>query len=177
MIYFETEGLVFRSWKEEDLIDFQMINMDSMVMQYFPKKLSKQETSDFYERIQEEFRTSGYGLFAVETKCSGEFIGFIGFHKASFSADFTPCVEIGWRLKSEAWGNGYATEGARACLDYGFTKLGFDRVYSFTAKINLRSENVMKKIGMKKLKEFRHPNIDKDNLLSQHLLYCRNAHD
>lgn len=74
--------------------------------------------------------------------------GFIGFHNENFNDDFSSFIEIGWRLKVEFWENGYATEGAKACLDYGFGKLGFDKIYSFTAKINERSENVMKKIGM-----------------------------
>src|SRR5699024_12133542 len=65
----------------------------------------------------------GFGLYAVEEKTNNEFIGFIGFHRATFEADFTPCIEIGWRLKKEAWGKGYATEGAASCLKYGFTVL------------------------------------------------------
>lgn len=174
MIYFETQRLIFRDWKEQDLKEFRIMNKDLMVMKYFAKTLTDQETDLFYRRIQDEFNDFGYGLYAVETKYNNEFIGFIGFHRATFNATFTPCIEIGWRLKYEAWGNGYATEGAKACLKYGFDILGFDKVYSFTSKVNLQSQNVMKKIGMKKVMEFKHPNIIENSSLCEHVLYCSN---
>lgn len=174
MIYFETERLIFRDWKEQDLKEFRIMNKDSRVMKYFSSILSEQETDAFYNRIQDEFRNLGYGLYAVETKRDNKFIGFIGFHIANFNAEFTPCIEIGWRIKYEAWGNGYATEGAKACLKYGVDKLDFNKVYSFTSKINLQSENVMKKIGMIKNMEFKHPNIAEDSSLCEHVLYCLN---
>lgn len=171
MVYFETQRLVFRDWKEQDLNEFRIMNKDSRVMKYFAKTLTEEETDGFYNRIQEEFKNYGYGLYAVETKHNKEFIGFIGFHWANFVSQFTPCIEIGWRLKYDAWGNGYATEGAKACLKYGLEILKFNKVYSFTSKINLPSENVMKKIGMVKVMEFEHPNIMEGSPLRQHLLY------
>lgn len=177
MIYLETERLIFRDWTEQDLKEFRIMNKDSRVMKYFPKTLTEQETDLFYHRIQDEFSDFGYGLYAVETKINNEFIGFIGFHKATFNASFTPCIEIGWRLKYEAWGKGYATEGAKACLKYGFKTLGFDEVYSFTAKINIPSQNVMKKIGMKEVMEFNHPNVDENSPIYQHVLYYINKNN
>lgn len=107
----------------------------------------------------------------MEVKATNEFIGFIGFHTATFESDFTPCIEIGWRLKKEAWGKGYATEGAKACLEYGFEELGFDEIYSFTADINEPSKQVMRKIGLKFLTEFDHPKVDPDSTLREHVLY------
>ena len=171
MIYFESERLLFRDWKEEDLLVFREMNKDPLVMKYFPKVLEEDETDSFYQRIKEEFKTSGYGLYAVEVKETRKFIGYIGFHKATFPSTFTPCIEIGWRLTSTAWGKGYATEGAKACLLYGFSKLNLSEVFSFTAKINLPSENVMKKIGMTKITEFDHPNVSKSSPLRSHVLY------
>lgn len=174
MVYFETQRLIFRDWKEQDLYEFRRMNKDTRVMKYFTKTLTEEETDRFYNIIQDEFKNYGYGLYAVETRHNNDFIGFIGFHWASFNSHFTPCIEIGWRLKYEAWGNGYATEGAEACLKYGFDTLGFDKVYSFTSKVNLQSQNVMKKIGMKKTMEFKHPNIVEDSPLCEHVLYCIN---
>lgn len=171
MVYFETQRLIFRDWKEQDLNEFREMNNDDRVMKYFPKTLTEEETDRFYKIIQDEFRNYGYGLYAVETKHNNGFIGFIGFHYANFKSQFTPCIEIGWRLKYEAWGNGFATEGARECLKYGFEKLKFNKIYSFTSKINLQSENVMKKIGMVKDMEFKHPSINVDNPLRKHVLY------
>jgi [ribosomal protein S5]-alanine N-acetyltransferase len=171
MIYFESSRLVFRDWKEEYLDDFRKMNNDSQVMEYFPNILSYTETDSLYQRIQEEFAEYGYGLYAVEIKDANEFIGFIGFHWAPLKFEFAPCIEIGWRLKKEAWRKGYATEGARECLSHGFNCLGFNEVYSFTSKVNLRSENVMKKIGMVKKLEFNYPQIDLSHILSKHVLY------
>jgi RimJ/RimL family protein N-acetyltransferase len=81
----------------------------------------------------------------------------------------------GWRLKKEAWGREYATEGAAACLRYGFSELGLDEVYSFTAEVNEPSRNVMKKIGMNFVKTFSHPRVDPGSPLSRHVLYLIHA--
>lgn len=171
MIYLETSRLLLRDWEEADLEPFSRLNADEQVMRYFPKTLSPEETHGFYQSIVAEFKECGFGLYAVEVKERKEFIGFIGFHRPTFESDFTPCVEIGWRLKKEAWGKGYATEGATACLQLGFNQLGFDEVYSFTATINTPSQNVMTKIGMSYLKLFDHPRVEKDSPLCKHVLY------
>lgn len=171
MTYFESQRLKFRDWQEIDLEKFKIINKDKEVMKFYPSILSDVETEKFYEAIQEEFKQYGYGLFAVEDKEHGKFVGFIGFHWARFDSEFTPCIEIGWRLDKNEWGKGYATEGAKACLNYGFESLGFDRIFSFTSKINVRSEKVMKKIGLIKLSEFNHPKLDKGSNLLRHVLY------
>ena len=171
MIYFETERLIFRDWQESDIVPFRAMNNDPRVMAFFPNTLSDTETDAFVGRIKDEFKTYGYGLYAAEEKESGAFIGFIGFHWAAFPSAFTPCIEIGWRLKCDAWGKGYATEGAKACLKYGFETLGFREVLSFTSKTNGRSESVMNKIGMRKRAEFDHPNLDDNSDLKAHVLY------
>lgn len=177
MIYFESPRLRFRDWKDIDIEKFETINNDKEIMEFFPNILSKDETKKLYDVIRNEFKQYGYGLYAVEDKEHGNFIGFIGFHWARFESDFTPCIEIGWRLDKYAWGNGFATEGAKACLDYGFMNLGFDKIYSFTSKINVKSENVMKKIGLIKIGEFNHPKLDKDSNLLRHVLYCMTLND
>lgn len=172
MIYFETKRLVFRDWEEGDLELLKKMNRDPEVMRYFPSTLTGEDTEIFYERIQEHFKQHNFGLYVVETKEDREFIGFIGLLTATFEAEFTPCVEIGWRLRKEAWNKGYATEGAKACLQYGFDSLSLDKIYSFTAEINTPSENVMKKIGMIKVGEFPHPKVEETSVLRKHVLYC-----
>ncbi|MBE1446725.1 GNAT family N-acetyltransferase [Paenibacillus sp. OAS669] len=171
MIYIETSRLLLRDWEETDLEPFRQLNADERVMRYFPKTMSADETDAFYTSILSEFEECGFGLYAVELKETKAFVGFIGFRRAAFAADFTPCIEIGWRLKQEAWGKGYATEGAKACLQYGFQELGFDEVYSFTAEVNTPSKNVMTKIGMNFIKFFDHPRVAKDHPLEKHVLY------
>lgn len=148
-----------------------MMNADPEVMRYFLKRLDESESNAFVSRIESHFAERGYGLWAVELKQKKEFIGFIGLTYTSFESDFTPCIEIGWRLKKECWGNGYATEGAMGCLFYSFNSLGLTEIYSFTSVLNKGSERIMQKIGMTKIKEFNHPNIPFSNPLRKHVLY------
>ncbi len=166
-----TDRLIIRHWKDDDIEPFIQMNSDPLVMKYFPGTMSKEQTLQFVSRITRYFEEHNYGLFAVQEKAGGEFIGFIGFSHPRFESFFTPCVEIGWRLCAKHWGKGLATEGARACLVYGFTALNFDRIYSFTAVPNIPSVNVMKKIGLKHIGEFNHPMLNEDSWLSRHFLY------
>lgn len=168
---FETERLGFRQWKEEDRIPFAKMNENTEVMKYFPNALTRKQSDEFIDKITNHFNEYGYGLWAVEIKSTKEFIGFIGFHNATFESYFTPCVEIGWRLDNKYWNKGYATEGAKACLKYGFNILGFKDIYSFTSQLNKPSIKVMNKIGLKKQGKFYHPKVDKNNVLRLHVLF------
>lgn len=145
---FETERLGFRQWKEEDKIPFAKMNANTKVIKYFPNILSREQSDEFVDKITNHFIEHGYGLWAVEIKITQEFIGFIGFYNVTFESYFTPCVEIGWRLDNKYWNKGYATEGAKACLKYGFNIIGLNDIYSFTSQLNEPSINVMKKIGL-----------------------------
>jgi [ribosomal protein S5]-alanine N-acetyltransferase len=169
--YFETERLYFRAWKETDKPIFAQMNANPNVMKYFVKALDARESDAFVHRIEKHINEKGYGLWAVELKEEKQFIGFIGFNYTDFQSDFTPCIEIGWRLHKDYWDQGYATEGAKGCLNYGFNCRGLDEVYSFTTVLNKGSEKVMQKIGMKKIKEFDHPNIEITHVLCKHVLY------
>ncbi len=173
----ETDRLCIRNWKAKDRKLFGQMNADPLVMEYFLKTLTEEESNQFVDRIEKGIETKGYGLWAVERKDTEQFIGFIGFNDTEFESDFCPCVEIGWRLTRSAWGKGLATEGARMCLEYGFNQFEFPEVYSFTAKANVRSERVMEKIGMRKVKEFSHPKIEQTNPLSLHVLYKAEIND
>lgn len=170
MNYIETDRLILRSWKAEDLPLFIAMNKDRGVMRYFPAALSDAETESFYGRILDEFARNGWGLYAVEIKLTGEFIGYVGLHEIGFEADFAPGIEIGWRLAADYHNHGYATEAAKAVLEQA-KKAGIGRLYSFTAKINAPSERVMQKIGMVKVGEFDHPKLPKDSSLCRHVLY------
>jgi len=170
-LYIETERLLLREWTPNDLPTFIKMNQDPEVMEFFPKILDSKESIDFYQRICKEFDKVKYGLFAVEKKSDHKFIGYTGLHKTDFPANFTPCIEIGWRLIKDVWNQGYATEAAKACLQYGFINLNIKEIYSFTAAINKRSERIMQKIGLQKIGEFDHPNIISENRLCRHVLY------
>ena len=176
MIYIETPRLLLRSWKEEDIEPFAEMNGDHRVMEFFLNRLTREESRSFYERINREFTEYGYGLYAVECKSDHSFIGYTGFHRIPFEVDFAPGVEIGWRLKYECWNRGYASEAAKACLEYAAAHLPFSTVWSFTSLPNRRSEKVMRKIGMEWVKEFLHPSVPDGHPLKTHLLYKRVFH-
>ncbi|WP_052172432.1 GNAT family N-acetyltransferase [Psychroserpens jangbogonensis] len=156
---FKSERLGFRNWNNNDLEEFAKINADSDVMEYFPKPLSKSETSDFIDRLKKHYDKNGYNYFATEVLETGELIGFIGLAFQEYETEFTPATDIGWRLKQSSWGNGYATEGAKKCLEYAFKELGLEKIISVFTEKNTKSESIMKKIGMKKIGEFIHPKM------------------
>lgn len=158
---FKSERLGFRNWSEKDLTQFSKINSDLEVMEHFPKPLSETETLEFIDRLQIHFKKNGYNYYATEVLKTGELIGFIGLAYQDYKTEFTPATDIGWRLKKSSWGNGYATEGATKCLDFGFNELNLEKIISTCTEKNTKSENVMKKIGMKKMGEFNHPKLKK----------------
>ena len=112
----ETDRLILRAWKAEDMPLFAKMNKDARVMRYFPSILTAEQTESFYNRIQSEFERNGWGLYAVELKSNGTFIGYVGLHEIGFDADFTPGVEIGWRLDADYHNQGLATEAAKEVL-------------------------------------------------------------
>lgn len=139
-------------------------------MKYFPALLDEEESEMFYNGINSEFEKNGWGLYAVELKADGAFIGYVGLHEIGFDADFTPGIEIGWRLAAEYHNQGYATEAAKKVLELA-KEMELATIYSFTAISNKPSEHVMKKLGMTKLKEFNHPKVAMGSPLLRHVLY------
>ncbi len=171
IIYIETERLILRSWKAADRAPFAKMNCNDDVMKYFPVKLSVEESNAFVDRINTEFEETGFGLYAVEIKATGEFIGYVGFHRFTFDVPFSPNWEIGWRISDKFWHNGYATEAAMACINFAREKSLSDKLYSFTAVPNIPSENVMKRIGMTYQGTFMHPALADGHWLKEHKLY------
>jgi len=173
MIVLTTKRLILRTWQNSDLEPMTAINQDSNVMEYFPGLQNTDQTLQFINRIKQHQDDHGFSLYAIEIKNTGEFIGFAGLLIPSFEAHFTPAVEIGWRLASSHWNKGFATEAAKAVLNFAFTKLNLEKVVSFTVENNLRSRRVMEKIGMHYDPEddFAHPKLDKTSPLCRHVLY------
>src|SRR3546814_9999473 len=117
---FTSERLGFRRWQEADVEPMRAINADPAVMEYFPSLQDQAETLAFIKRMQLQFDEKGFCYYAVDSLVDGAFIGFIGLSEKTFIADFTPCVDIGWRLAKNAWNQGFATEGAQKCLEHAF---------------------------------------------------------
>ncbi len=156
---FTTERLGFRNWSLDDLNSFAQLNADISVMEHFPNTLNIEESKDFMIRLQKHYTSFGYTYFATDLKETGEFIGFIGLKYQDFESDFTPNVDIGWRLKKSAWKKGYATEGAKKCLDLAFNQFNLDTVIATCTIQNVSSQKVMQKIGMQKKATFKHPKL------------------
>ncbi len=121
--------------------------------------------------MQSQYTERGFCYFAVEKLENQELIGFTGLSEQDFEAEFTPCIDIGWRLKEIEWNKGYATEAARACLHFAFHHLKIKKVYSMAPIVNERSERVMKKLGMEKIGTFLHPKLQNNERLRSCILY------
>lgn len=172
----ETERLFLRTFQENDVESLIAISQDEKVMQFFPAIPTREEIIAFIDRIITHQEEKNFSLYAAEIKSTGEMIGFVGLFTATFTAHFTPAIEIGWRLSSKHWNQGYATEAAKAVLDYAFRKLDLDEVVSFTSELNKPSIRVMQKIGLHTNLEdnFDHPKVPTGCPLMGHVLYRLN---
>lgn len=168
-----TQRLRLRRWRSADRAPFALLNADPHVVEHFPAAWSRAGSDDFVDHVERHFEEHGFGFWAVERRDSGEFIGFVGLGRPRFPAHFMPCVEIGWRLAREHWGRGFATEGARACLRFGFTRLDLEEIVAFTVPANVRSIRVMEKLGMSRdpADDFEHPRLPEGHHLRPHVLY------
>jgi RimJ/RimL family protein N-acetyltransferase len=168
------ERVLLREWVPDDLAPFAALNADPRVMEHYPSTLTRVESDAFVgERILPQFAERGFGLWAVEVPDVAPFVGYVGLSTPSFDAEFTPCVEIGWRLAFPYWGNGYATEAAREAIDFGFVHAGLEEIVSFTVPANHRSIAVMKRLEMTYAGEFDHPRLPPGHRLRRHVLYRR----
>jgi RimJ/RimL family protein N-acetyltransferase len=172
-----TERLVLRPWRDSDLAPFAALNADPEVMAHFPATMTPAETAAMAERMAAALAERGFGWWAAEVPGVAPFIGFIGLSVPSFGAHFLPpgqrVVEVGWRLARPYWGKGYATEGAREALRFGFGELGLAEIVSFTTTTNLRSQAVMQRLGMIRdpADDFDHPKLPPGHRLQRHVLY------
>jgi RimJ/RimL family protein N-acetyltransferase len=145
----ETERLLLRHWRDGDRDPYAALNADPEVTEFLTPggvTMSREESDAQVDRFLEHWDRWGYGLFAVEVKATGEFIGFEGLsHHRALRDD----VEIGWRLARATWGKGYATEAATATRDWAFAELRLPRLISITLEENVRSWHIMEKLGMR----------------------------
>jgi RimJ/RimL family protein N-acetyltransferase len=168
-----TSRLELRAWREADRAPLAALHDDVEVMEFMPRRLARAESDELVASAQRVLEQRGWGLWALATHTRQEFLGFIGLNPVSFAAAFTPCTEVLWRLKRSAWGQGYATEAARACLDFAFTTLALPEVVAFTVPANRRSRAVMERLGMRhdSAGDFEHPRLPAGHPLRPHVLY------
>jgi RimJ/RimL family protein N-acetyltransferase len=177
-VIFTTDRLILRTWKPSDIPLMATISSDPLVMEHFPATQDIAATQALVDHINQHYEKFGYALYAVEIKDTREFIGFVGlnhppFEIPNFKPKGLPIVEIGWRLSSNHWGQGYATEAAKAVLDYAFTELNLCEIISFTVPANTKSRHVMEKIGLhhSEADDFDHPKLEENSPLKRHVLY------
>ena len=171
-IEIETARLRLRQWRESDRPPFAAMNADAEVMEFFASPQSREVSDASIDAWQAQFAERGWSNWAVEVLSSSMFIGFVGLSVPRRALPFSPCVEVGWRLARPYWGQGYATEGARAALRVGFERLELAEIVSFTSVLNARSRAVMERIGMRNAHEdFEHPGVPENHSLRPHCLY------
>ncbi|WP_327285964.1 MULTISPECIES: GNAT family N-acetyltransferase [unclassified Streptomyces] len=142
-----TDRLLLRPWRESDLEPWAAMNADPEVREHLGELLTRDQSDAAAALMQAEFDNRGFGWWALEARQTGEFIGRAGLDEVHEDLPFEG-VDIGWRLVRSAWGHGYATEAASACLAFGFEVLGLPEVVASTTITNVRSQAVMRRIGM-----------------------------
>jgi len=169
----KTERLLLRRWRDADREPFAGLNGDPQTLVYFPATLSRQESDALVDRIEARFEAHGYGLWALEVRETGEFIGFTGLAPMPAGVPGSAGTEIGWRLVKHAWHQGYATEAARAALGVAFDGVGLPEIWSMTAVLNTPSQAVMRRIGLTEAARFEHPRVPAGSPLRPHVVYHR----
>ncbi|WDZ75217.1 GNAT family N-acetyltransferase [Ensifer adhaerens] len=181
MIISETERLRIRTWKESDRDLFHEINSDPEVMEFFPFRRSRAEADALFDRVGRGIAETGLGFFAIALKADDQPIGFCGLALTDLEPHFpNGTVEIGWRLATPYWGQGYVTETAFDLLRYGFEQKGLSEIVSFAVAANARSTAVMQRLGMRRdpSRDFNHPRVPADHpKLIRHVLYAISAEE
>ena len=169
----KTERLILRRWRAEDLAPFAAMNADPLTMRFMPGVMTAEESRAMIGRFEDHHRLHGFSVWAAEAPGVAPLIGFIGLQRVGFEAHFTPAVEIGWRLAPAYWGQGFATEGAKAALRTAFEDLNLDQIVSLTVMANKPSWSVMERLGMTRdpAEDFDHPRLPVGHVLRRHVLY------
>jgi RimJ/RimL family protein N-acetyltransferase len=168
-----TSRLTLRDWRDDDREPFARQNADPAVAEFLGPALDRAASDGLVDRIRAGWARHGFGLWAVERRGDGAFLGFTGLSVPAFDAPFMPAVEVGWRLMRDAWGHGYATEAGRAALTFGFRTARLEEIVSFTASVNRRSRAVMERLGMTNdpADDFDHPRLSPGDPLRRHVVY------
>ncbi len=166
-----TGRLIMRRWKDEDRAPFAELNADPQTLVFFPSTLTRQESDALVDRIEARLELHGYGLWALEVRQTGQFIGFTGLAPLPADVPHGGGMEIGWRLARHAWHQGYATEAARAARDVAFGGVGLPELWSMTAVLNTPSQAVMRRIGMTEVVRFEHPGVPDGSPVKPHVMF------
>ncbi len=166
-----TERLILRPWRDEDLEPLFGINGDPESMRYFAATMNRAESDAWAARMRAHFAEHGWGFWVVAEAATGDFVGVVGLMTIPWQADFTPAIEIGWRIAPGFRRKGYAEEAARAALGFGFATLGLQKIVAFTVPGNAASWKLMERLGMAPAGAFDHPRLPEGHHYRRHLLY------
>lgn len=171
IVQLKTSRLRLRQWKDEDLEPFAELNSDEDVMEFFPSVLDFEQSKEAAKNYKAKIAKNGWGFWVTEKIDDGAFVGLVGLNRVD-DLPIGDCVEVGWRLAKDYWGFGFASEAAKACLEFAFTNLDLHEVVAITTVNNSRSRAVMDRLGMSDAKEnFEHPKVDAASGLREHVLY------
>lgn len=172
-IALETPRLHLRAWHDTDLDPLAQMCADPQVMRYLPGLLSRDECAALIARCRLHFAHHGFGIWALERKDDGRFIGLVGLARCKLPLPFCPTVEIAWRLVQDQWGQGLAHEAAEVALACAFERLQLPEVVAFTAQLNESSQRLAESLGMQHAPQddFDHPDLPEGHPLRPHMLY------
>ena len=172
--HIESPRLILREWDtKKDLEPFARMNADPLVMQYLPRVLNENASARHIKEFQEHFKKHGFGFYVLEKKDDGEFVGFVGIEHVDFKANFTPAIQLAWRLDYEYWGQGYASEAAKAVIEHAFNELNIKELVAFSVHDNERILHIFEKLGLKyqENEDFDYPALKKGHPLGRFVLY------
>ncbi|MGA0602454.1 GNAT family N-acetyltransferase [Caulobacter sp. KR2-114] len=169
----ETGRLILRRWRARDREPYAALTADPEVMQWLGGVLDKHDSAEHMDRCDAHFDPWGYGRWAIERRADGAFLGYCGL-AGIWPGLPVEGVEIGWRLARHAWGQGYASEAARAAIADGFARFDFPEILAFTAEANARSRAVMARVGLAPdpARDFDHPQLPPGDPLRRHLVFA-----
>ena len=168
----ETERLILRPWREEDVTEFARVTNTPAVMEFLGGVKEPEAFRDSYARVSASQERNGFCFWIVERRSDKALLGFCGL-KVGNTPPIVGEIEIGWRLREDAWGQGYAREAAEATLAWAWRNLACARVVAITAAGNKRSWGLMERLGMLRLHEldFEHPDVPPGNKAKAHITY------
>lgn len=176
-IILETERLIMREWRDDDLDAFHAINSDPKVRETLGPIMTRDEVAALITRLQGLQAKDGVCFWALETKADHRLIGWCGMVRGAHDVPVKDKLEIGWRLAFDAWGNGYVTEAAKACIIWAAEQFPNEEVWAITSDNNQRSRAVMERLGMEYLPDmdFDHPMVEPNSDLLRHVTYKMKA--
>ncbi|MGZ4604365.1 MAG: GNAT family N-acetyltransferase [Kineosporiaceae bacterium] len=154
-----TERLRLRRFGPGDAEAFAEVNADPLVARHLGdgRPIARDRSDELLAAIMRHWDEHGFGLWAADQRDDGRLLGFVGLAIPAFLPAVLPAVEVGWRLRSDVWGRGLATEGGRAAVDHGFGPLGLERIISIIDPENAASVRVAEKLGLRHERDELHP--------------------